>query len=255
MDLIRNKYYIIRKGDFATNGNTKILYCIFSIFLCIEEYFTNNSVDCFTIMVGSTAVWTFVEFILHMSKTRMIKPMYINIFGRRTFLSNYFGIFLQGFQEGGFITTFGLYFGDRMFCLKYFILFHIFLGFIIGNILLKNNWMESSKRQVNTIGSLVFIGAITCYNMYCLYHNYNHFYRQFMMFLSMIYLSSIWTFCTWFKGFRTVEIYIKNNNTTIENEQYNKRSIDKIDTFLILGYDVIFEIGIAYMLFYNMFIL
>ena len=76
-----------------------------------------------------------------------------------------------------------------------------------------------------------------------------------MMFLSMIYLSSIWTFCTWFKGFRTVEIYIKNNNTTIENEQYNKRSIDKIDTFLILGYDVIFEIGIAYMLFYNMFIL
>ena len=76
-----------------------------------------------------------------------------------------------------------------------------------------------------------------------------------MMFLSMIYVSSIWTFFTWLKGFRTVEVYIKNNKPIIENQQYNKKLINKIDTFLILGYDVIFEIGVAYMLFYNLFIL
>ena len=121
-------------------------------------------------MIGSTAVWTFIEFLLHVSKTRMIKPMYVCFFGRRKFLPNYFGIFLQGFQEGGFITTFGLYFGDRFFNFKYFILFHIFISFIIINIILKNNWIESSRRQVNTTGSLIFIGAITYYNMYCLYH-------------------------------------------------------------------------------------
>jgi hypothetical protein len=255
MDLIRNKYYIVRKGDFATNGNTKILYCIFSMGLCIEEYFTNKSTDCLTIMIGSTAVWSLIEFMLHISNTRVIKPMYISFFGRNIFLHNYLGIFLQGFQEGGFITTFGLYFGDRIFCLKYFILLHIFIVFIIVNILFKNNWMESSKRQINTPSSLAYIGIITCYNAYCLYYNYNHFYRQSMMFLSMIYVSSIWTFFTWLKGFRTVEIYIKNNKPPIENQQYNKKLINKIDTFLILGYDVIFEIGVAYMLFYNLFIL
>jgi len=63
MDLIRNKYYIIRKGDFATNGNTKILYCIFSMGLCIEEYFTNKSIDCLTIMIGSTVVLSHLYFL------------------------------------------------------------------------------------------------------------------------------------------------------------------------------------------------
>ena len=33
----------------------------------------------------------------------------------------YFGIFLQGFQEGGCITTIGLYFGDRLHIKKYII--------------------------------------------------------------------------------------------------------------------------------------
>lgn len=254
MDLIRNKYYIIRKGDFATNGNTKILYCIFSILLCIEEYYNNNSIDCFSIMIGSTIIWTIIEFLLHASRTRMIKPMYVNFFGKKKFLPNYAGVFLQGFQEGGFITTFGLYFGDRFFNLKYLILFHVLITIIIFDINLKNNWVESSRRQVNTLGSLTFICGITCYNIYCLYNNYNDFNRQFMMFFSMIYLSSIWTFFTWLNGFRTIEIYIKNKNSIIDNQKYKKKSINNIDAFLILGYDVIFEIGIVYMLFYNLFI-
>ena len=33
MSIIHDKYYIIRKGDFATNGNTKILYSWFDLFL------------------------------------------------------------------------------------------------------------------------------------------------------------------------------------------------------------------------------
>ena len=78
--------------------------------------------------------------------------------------------------------------------------------------------------------------------------------RQMMMFLLMIYISTIWTFFAWLNGFRTVEIYIKNNNSRIDNQQYNKKSINIFDEFLILGYDVVFEIGIAYMLFYNLFI-
>ena len=42
-------------------------------------------------------------------------------------------------------------------------------------------------------------------------------------------------------------MYNNNDNTRKQN--------NLIDAFLILGYDVIFEIGIAYITFYNMFII
>tara|TARA_B100000902_G_C27313807_1_gene920016 strand:+ start:165 stop:932 length:768 start_codon:yes stop_codon:yes gene_type:complete len=255
MDLIHNKYYIVRKGNFATNGNTKIMYSLLTLIFCIDDYYKNKSTDCISIMLGSTLIWTLIELLLHLSNTRVIKPMYINFFGSKKYLNKYFGIFLQGFQEGGFITTFGLYFGDRMFKLKYVILLIIITYFIIIDILIKNSTILSSKRQINTIPSLSFISVITLYNGYCLYNNFSDFYRQMMMFLLMIYISTVWTFFAWLKGFRTVEIYIKNNNSRIDNQQYNKKSINIFDEFFILGYDVVFEIGIAYMLFYNLFIL
>ena len=47
MFLTNNKYNIVRIGDFATKANTKINYCLFSIGLCLDDYITNNSIDCF----------------------------------------------------------------------------------------------------------------------------------------------------------------------------------------------------------------
>ena len=51
MTILDNKYYIIRRGDFAINGNTKIFYSLFSICLCIEEYIQLNSIECFFMVV------------------------------------------------------------------------------------------------------------------------------------------------------------------------------------------------------------
>ena len=108
--LFNNKYYIIRVGDFATNGNRKILYFLFSLLLCFEEYFTIQSLNCFKIMFGSSIIWSFIELLLHLSNTRIIKPMYIGFGENKRIINNYLGICLQGLQEGGFVTTFGLYF-------------------------------------------------------------------------------------------------------------------------------------------------
>ena len=251
MTLYDNKYYIIRIGDFATNGNKKIIYSLFSIFLCLEEYINNNSYDCFVIMMGSTFVWTIIEIYLNVTKTRVIKPMYITLFNKNKYkLHKYVGIFLQGFQEGGVVTTFGLYFGDRLFDIKYLLFFHIFIFYIIINMTIKkSNEKIVSKRQINTPVSMGTMGYITLYNLKTLYQNPLHFYRQATMFLSMIYVCSIWTIIAYVKNFRKVEIHIKNNNHYIvKNDTY-------MDAFLILGYDVIFEIGFAYLTFYNWFIL
>ena len=65
--MLSNQYFIIRKGDFATDGNKKIYYSLFSIALGLGNI-NRNSLDCFTIMIGSTFIWTIIEFFLHITK-------------------------------------------------------------------------------------------------------------------------------------------------------------------------------------------
>ena len=48
--LVNNKYYIIRTGDFAVNANKKIVYTIYALILCVDDYINNKSNDCFKIM-------------------------------------------------------------------------------------------------------------------------------------------------------------------------------------------------------------
>ena len=304
MSIVHDKYYIIRKGDFATNGNTKILYSFFSILICLDDYIFWNSTDCTYLLIGSTIIWSFIELFLHLSNTRIIKPMYITLFGKKQEIPEYLGIILQGFQEGGLITTIGLYFGDRLFDYRYFLFLHVFILFIINNIFIKKNKVKASKRQVNTYSSMGFICFVTLYNIKSLYQHPEHLYRQLMMFSSMIYICSYWTFFTWYKGFRTIEIYVKNpmyniimnnkdsennnnKNNKIDNEhyndndngndndndndnvndndndndnniklkEYNSKHVSGFDIFIVLAYDVFFEIGVAYLFFYNLFII
>ena len=250
MILTKKHYYILRIGDFATNANTKIYYSVFTSLLCVDDYITNHSNDCFNIMLYSTFIWTVIEFLLHMSNTRIIKPMFFYFFNHKYKLPFLFGIFLQGFQEGGCVTTIGLYFGDRLYNYKSVVFLHFLILFIIGNVSIKhriNNF--ASKRLVNSNGSVSLMSIITLFNFNTLYQHPPHFYRQMKMLFIMIYVCSFWTFTTWYKGFRKVEVYIKNEQD-IEVIQMQSG----YDTFYILGYDVAFEIGMAYLFFYNILI-
>jgi hypothetical protein len=268
LSILQNKYYIVRLGDFATNGNTKLIYGLFSIILSFDDYISRNSTDCFLILFGSTIIWTFVELFLHTTHTRIIKPMYIVLRNEKYQLSQTMGIILQGLQEGGVITTVGLYFGDRLYEIKYIILLHAFILCIVVNICMKKNILKASKRQVNTSSSLMLISTVTIYDIESLYNNPEHIQRQLSMFFVMIYICSFWTFFTWYKGFRTIEIHMKNptynaiinikSNTTPPSPttlEYYVKPVTNLDTFYILTYDVIFEIGVAYLLFYNMFLI
>ena len=92
MNLFDN-YYIIRIGEFATNANTKIYYCLFTLYLCFDDYYNYKSSDCLMIMMYSTNGHLLNVF----NKYRIIKPLYIN---NCTFQLPNHGIFLQGFQKG-----------------------------------------------------------------------------------------------------------------------------------------------------------
>lgn len=264
MYLTQNKYYIVRMGDFATNGNAKLLYGFISSILCVDDYLSNNSTDCFTILVGSTTIWTIVEWCLHITNTRKIRPMYIYVFDKTYQLPNGVGIILQGFQEGGFITTIGLYFGDRLHTTYSWIHLHLLILLGSSTILMrKNTTTVASKRQINTAGSILCIGSATIYNMMCMFYYPEHIQRQISMIFSMMYFCSIWTIVSWYKGFRTIQVQIKNPKYCLDAitgssdslQEYFIKPVFALDTFLILSYDILFEIGLAYLFFYNLFLL
>jgi len=262
MSLLDTQYYIVRKGDFATNGNTKIIYCIFSLLLCVDDYIKRNSTDCFIILTGSTTIWSFIELYLHISKTRNIKPMQVTICSKQIQLPQSMGIILQGFQEGGFITTLGLYYGDRIHQTYYLIHMHIFIFIMVGHLCFKTNITKSSKRLINTKGSVGCICIATLYNMQQTYYNPSHNTRQAYMFAVMVYICSFWTSFAWYFKFRQVEVYNTKYIDSIVDKQYpfnvfqtnNNNLGTRLETFSILAYDVIFEIGVAYLTFYNLFI-
>jgi hypothetical protein len=250
MEIMSNKYYIIRTGDFATDANKKLIYIFLSCCLCMHDYISSQNSEYFIVMIGSSVIWTFVELFLNVRKIRIIKPMKIQYYGQTTVLNKYLGICLQGIQEGGVVTIIGLYFGDRLYSFMYQCMYHILIAYMVINMVSKDSNLKIlSKRQVNTSGSLLLMSSAALYNGIIIYYNPAHFYREMNMFASMTYISSIWTIVSYYKEFRKVEVHIQNlSGFHIKNSTW-------LDAFYVLSYDVFFEIGIAYLTFYNIFIL
>ena len=226
----------------------KYIIVYFRLDLCLEEYITNNSIDCFIILSYSTLIWTFIEFLLHISNTRNIKPMFFYTNKNNSIIvPHYLSIFLQGFQEGSCITTIGLYFGDRIFSFKYVIFLHLLIAFIIINVCNQNKTKKhTSIRHVNTTGSLLLMAIITLYDIKLLYESPHHLHRQLSMLFVMIYVSFFWTITIWCKGFREVVVYIKD-----QDDKYIIKKFTLHDTIKVLIYDIIFEIGMVYLFFYR----
>ena len=251
MDLIRNKYYIIRTGDFATNANKKLIYILLSLLLCIHDGIENKNIEYLTIMAYSSIIWSVVELVLNMQKVRIIKPMKIYWNNSSRLVGKYTGICLQGAQEGGAVTIIGLYFGDRIYSSFYKLLYHILIGYMVWNMAGKEtNNKVLSKRQINTPGSLALMSGATIFNTWIIVIYPQHFNRELGMFLSMVYISSIWTVVSYYKDFRRVEVHLYQHRSNLGRE-YVRKLDTFLDALLILGYDVMFEIGMAYITFYN----
>ncbi len=244
-------YYIIRTGSFANDANKKLLYSLFSVTLCLDDYFSNRSLDCTKIMCGSSFVWTIIEICLNVSRTRVIKPMHLTIGSHKYRLSKYTGILLQGIQEGGVVTTFGLYFGDRLSNVNYFIMLQIFTAYIAYTVHTKRrsakNACIASRRQINTWTSLGLMGAVTIFNCINMYRSSDAV-RQLKMLAVMCYVSGIWTSLSSMRNSRRVEVVAENSTGRIVLP-YHYWS-----TFGVLSYDVFVEIGFAYLTFYAWFV-
>ena len=145
-------------------------------------------------MLGSSIIWTIIELFLNEQKVRIIKPMKITWNKQTTILNKYVGISLQGIQEGGVVTIIGLYFGDRFYSKFYQCFYQLLIFYMVANMLKKkSNTKTLSKRQINTPASLFLMSSATIFNTWIIINNPSHFYRELNMFVSMVYISSIWT--------------------------------------------------------------
>jgi hypothetical protein len=253
MDIITKKYYITRTGDFATDANKKIAYILIGLCLCYHDYIERNTLEYMSVFIGSSLFWTVIELFLNVTKSRIINPMVIKL-RKKTKLpvNKYIGIALQGTQEGGVVTIIGLYFGDRSLSMHYQAVYHMLIFYMAVNMISKNsNLTTRSRRQVNTTTSLSIMATATLYNTITMFYNTSHIYRIFTMFLSMIYISSIWTYISYKKMFRDVEI----EGIDEKSGEYRVEYSPKKTVFNVLTYDIIFEIGIAYITFYNLFVI
>lgn len=250
--LFTNKYYITRTGDFATDANKKLGYTMLGVCLCYHDYIERGTLEYASIFMGASLFWTAIELFLNMTKSRLIKPMVLQVRRRvRIPVNKYIGIALQGTQEGGVVTVIGLYFGDRSRSIHYQTIYHIIILYMMLNMTCKkSNLKTRSRRQINTCSSLSIMGTVTLYNAATLYYNQRHLYRILNMFLSMIYISSIWTYVSYKKMFRNVE----TESFHTETNDYELDTSTNKTVFNVLAYDVIFEIGLAYITFYNLFI-
>lgn len=71
----------------------------------------------------------------------------------------------------------------------------------------------------------------------------------------MVYICTWWTFIAWYRGFRSVEVHVKQDIRENGQQEYITKNNTITDVFAILGYDVLFEVGISYLIFYNIFLI
>ena len=174
------------------------------------------------------------------------------------------GALLQGVQEGGVVAAVGLYYGDRLHDVEVLARLHILIAFIVANVWMRDTTattsaMETSiasKRQVNTTGSMLLISAATVYDLTMLWKHPEHAYRQLAMLSVMVYVCAWWSLVAWYRGFRTVEIHGKRDSReNADGNEYLVKPATTFDIMMVLGYDVLFEVGAAYLVFYNLFII
>ena len=68
MNIISNKYYITRTGEFATDANKKIAYTILGLSLCYHDYIQRNTIEYMSVFIGSSIFWTFIELFLNINQ-------------------------------------------------------------------------------------------------------------------------------------------------------------------------------------------
>jgi hypothetical protein len=256
-------YAIIRKGAFGECGKTKLYYS------CLGAFIGGLSVEYWQIFWLTSILWGFIEYLLVLTRTRIIEPLKIGGYK----LNRPASAILRGGQEGGFVTIFSLITGDFLenkgfgwWILIVIGLFFMFVKTKTRRILFKrksefNLYRKSSQRIIFTFKTNSVMFMIFSGNFYYLYNCSSHDFMRIMRFMTvMFFLASFWTFDQILRGVRGVVYLIKCDNGGRSyshtrqvlscDSNYFFCKVSSLETFFILAYDVIIEICSAYLIFF-----
>lgn len=224
-----NHYYIVRHGAFATKGEVKLLYSIFSLYMC------DGNIEYLALFAVSSILWALVELVLQLCGTRKIQPM--QFLGRPLPLAA--SLMLQGAQEGGFVCVYGIWFGDRLFShWNYLVSTNLFmLSLILWNGRNAKNLEQNASRRCITafwpLFALTITGIVNVIGL--LYIETD---RPMRMLFVMSLLGAVWTAGQVALGMRGV--------------MHGDKPGTALETFAVLSFDVLIEIACAYLPFYFM---
>ena len=266
-------YYILRSNTFARSANTKLLYTLGAICIAVQQK------EYIILYTFSTGFWTFIEYLLVWTSIRKIKTMIFQplsllpciptLYNRKYKLNQITSAVLRGSMEGGFITTYSLYWADNILVYPFsFIgsLIVIFMHTLVLNYntkisknrkILPNNYNSTlstynnrngkinhnSIRHVNSKRALTVLAGISIIDVY--YLAFIGFQREIVFLTMMIIFGSVWTSAHYLCNTR--QVLCCNTRPFTDAHAYIP---NKTHVFLTYYFDVVVEIGIAYMPFY-----
>lgn len=230
--MLENLIFMIRAGSFGTDYLTKLFVLLFSLAICWYDWKKNKRKDYLYVFLIGTLIWFLVEFSIQIQGVRVTDAY---LFGMS--LPIFFAALLRGAAEGGFVILFGLFFADRLKNKKWLSIFILLtLAFFITTIVTQGAITDkevSSKRDLLNNNGLIYMAVMVLFDIFWLAKSNKEVRkRAFLSFLIMIIVTGAWTIAEFISGTRWIELGTNFAPTYLQ--------------FLGLGYDVIVEIGLAY---------
>ncbi len=212
--MIFENLYMIRNGQMGTNYETKFIFTVVTIFLCLYDWRKNKRLDYFWVFIVGTIIWTIIEFRLQLSGTRDIIQAYL--FGLE--IPTLAESLLRGTYEGSIPAVLGVFFADRIIekeTRKRYIIISItcLTLFLIQRLLQAKPTKDiggevASRRVMFTPFGIIFLTGILIINILWLWKRANKEQRKraIYMFMVMLAITVVFTIGEYIANTRWVEI-------------------------------------------------
>lgn len=237
-----DRYFIIRDAAFGRDFTPKLWVALIALGLVLWDLRTQRRRDYLWVFLIGTIIWAGAEALLAIQGVRDMPDRVL--FGRPLSLSASY--LLQGMGEGAFIAVVGLFVGDRLLVPAH--RRRAVLGFVLLCALITAATIRSaqrlggdevvaSRRDVGATMSLVALAVLALIAAWFLISWQGWRPRAAAMFAVMVAVSAIWTIGQVAVGGRWVE--------TAASGGYERASA--LVTGLVLAFDVVVEIAVAYL--------
>lgn len=233
-------WFIIRDAAFGRDFTPKLWVSLIGIGLVLWDWRTQRRRDYLWVFVVGTVLWAGAEALLALQGVRDMPERVL--FGRPIPLP--VSYLLQGMGEGAFIAVVGLFFGDRLLTPGRRRSAALGLAVLCGLITLASmrsaarvaGPVVASRRDVGATSSLLALVALAAIALWLVVRRRAWRPRTAAMFGVMVVLSAIWTVGQVAVGGRWVETATPTGFV----------DASPLVSFLVLGFDVLVEIAIAY---------